>query len=216
MVRVNGTSWDGADDGTSDVIIGKWESTYVTGSGNVLRSSNTKAMDVCADDGGVVIATGTSARTVRQRLLLSAAHTGDLSLFAGQRHVKVTSDISGVTAHIAGGWDYLECSATATIGSVAASYHMLDLPTSAVIAASKVASCIKTGSNTLGGTHTGVAAVFHAEAPITGAFDAFLAVGSNTGYSTQSGGTPTIVGKLLVTNSAGATLGYITINSIAG
>lgn len=213
MITARGSSWDGASDGTSDVLLGTFESTYLNGSGNVLSATNTKILDVCADDGQALI-TG-SVRVVRQRLLLTVAHTGDVSLFAGQRHTKVTSDVSGSTAHIAGGWDYLECASTATIGAVASSCHMLDVPTSAVIAASKVAACIKTGSNTLGGTHTGKAAVFHISAPLAGSFDAFMAIGASTGYSTQSGGTPTIVGKLLVTDTSGSTLGYITINSIA-
>jgi hypothetical protein len=218
MLQYGGTVWLPSDSTSigCDVSIGSWNSS-TAGYGkrlyyNSSTDSKTKVLDVLADDAGAVLPVGQAFRASRARMLLTAVHTGDVSIFGNQRHIKVTSNISGVTGHVAGGWDYLECSSTATVGGAASGgYSMIDLPTSAVIAASSVISAHKFCSNTLGGTHTGKAAVLKFATPVAGAFDFGLCVGTNAGYAASTASIGTSVGRIAVCDEAGTALGYIPV-----
>jgi hypothetical protein len=210
-LRYGGSVWFPSDNAVGyDVTIGDFSSATV-GFGKALSSAKLKVFDVLADDAGAVLTTGNAYRAARLRTLLTAVHTGDVSAFGLQGHAKVTSDISGVTGHIAGAWSYLECSSTATLGSAsAAHYAMLDLPTSAIIAASSVASGIMIGSNTLAGTHTGKAAALRIQTPVAGAWDYALCISAtNCGLTLQTLQPAAYTGKIAVCDATGASLGYI-------
>jgi hypothetical protein len=181
-LRFQGTVWGSTNTELgADVIIGDFSSSTAK-VGRVLNSSRTKILDVCADDAGELLAVGSAVRTVRQRFLLTAAHTGNVSAFGGQRQVKITSDVSGVTGNIAGGWDLCEGSATATVGAaVAATYSMVDFPAGAVIASAGVLAGHQIGAYSLSCTHTGKAACAHYPNPVSGTWDYGFIWGSATG-----------------------------------
>jgi len=218
MMTYGGTVWMPSDNTSADIIIGAF-SSETAGYGkrlyyNSSTDNKTKVVDICTDDAGVVLTPGNSFKAIRHRFLLTVAHTGDVSLFGVENHVKVTSNISGVTGHVAGSWNYLECTSTATVGGAACGgYSMIDLPTSAVIAASSVISAHKFCSNTLAGTHTGKAAVLKFQTPAAGAFDFGLCVGTNVGYAASTASIGTSIGRIAVCDEAGTALGYLPVVS---
>ena len=157
-------------------------SSLSAGLGQGISSSRTKAFDVCADDMGMVIAPGNSVRAGRRRMLVTAVHVGDVSIFGGQDHLKVSSDLSGLTGFVAGGWAYMECSATAKTAPLSAGHKsMVDLPSGAVIPSGGVLAGYMATSNDLGGTHTGKAVAYHVPNPVAGTWDAAFGFGSAPG-----------------------------------
>jgi hypothetical protein len=58
---------------------------------------------------------------------------------------------------------------------------VVNAPTGTTIASGKVLSAFQAGSDSLAGTHTGKASVFHVETPTAGAFDSLVIL---DGYST--------------------------------
>ncbi len=195
--------------GKGEFQIGAFVSA-ATGSGQVLSSTKTKALDVCADDGGVALTS--SVRAGRSRLLITTATSGDQSAFGHQGQVKATASLVG-TGNTAGLWGYFEANNAAIHigGQVAGVYAMADLPTSADITTGGVLAALMCGSNTLAGTHNGVAAAIHIPNPVAGTWDFFAVLGSATGASAAGGaGTCTVAGgwvKLPV--RVGATTYYI-------
>jgi hypothetical protein len=181
-LRYQGTIWGSTNtDISTDVVVGDFSSSTAK-TGLPVNASRTKVLDVCADDGGDVLAVGSAVRAVRQRLLLTATHTGNVSAFGGQRQVKITGDVSGVTGNIAGGWDLLEGSAAASVGvAAAATYSMVDFPAGSVIAASGILAGHQIGAYSLGGTHTGKAACINMPNPANGTWDYGMIFGDTTG-----------------------------------
>lgn len=180
-LKINSNNVEPTDNAVGyDVTLGVFSSS-TAGYGNKLTSSKTKTLDVCVDDGGAVIG-ATAVRGVRERLLLTAAQTGDFTGAAGQRQTKITSDCSGATGHVAGGWDYLELVSGAKPGVLAsATFAMADAPSGATIPSGGVLACLSTGSNSLAGTHTGKAVAINFEAPLAGNFDYLFQIPASAG-----------------------------------
>jgi hypothetical protein len=198
-----------AHTGKGEFHIGEFSSAAV-GKGLQLTSTRTKVLDVCGDDGGVVLTAGTSYRPLRARMLLKAVHTGDVSIFGAQGQLKVAEDQSGVTGHIAGLWGYLECSAAAHINAGCGVRGMADLPSGAVIASGGVLSAFMAASNDLGGTHTGKAVAIHVTSPVAGTWDAFAEIAASSGclQTASTKTTPTGVDAWLTIN-VGGTAHYV-------
>ena len=138
-----------------------------------------------------------------------------MSIGGNLGQVKITSDLSGVTGHVYGLWGYCECTATASLAALTAGVlAMIDVPTSAVIASGYVAA-LRTGSQTLAGTHTGKAVCCAFEQPLAGAFDAWAKFGTSSGISSNAGGTLTITKKIAIYDDAGNLI-YIPAGTIAG
>ena len=166
---------------------------------NKLSSSKTKSVDICADDAGANFGT-TDLRTVRARLLLTAAQSGASSYGALLGQVKNTKACTS-TGNKFGVKGYYEATSTATVSNLSCGVlGMIDVPTSGIIAASAVVSAFNAASVDLSGTHTGVAVGLQVSTPVAGAWDAALSVtvagGSAVSGSTAADGT--IIGKVKV------------------
>ena len=162
--------------------IGEFSSTAVVAR-NMLKSTRTKLLDVCADDGGAALS-ATAYRAMRGRLLITAAQSGDCSQFGVQGHLKNTAADTS-SGNKAGVWGYYEAGAAATIAANSAGvYAMLDAPTGATIGGT--VGALQCCSNDLGGTHTGKAACIHCPNPVAGTWDYALVFGDTTGATTAN------------------------------
>jgi hypothetical protein len=165
-----------------------------------------------ADDGGAIL-TGSGAAYLfgSRRLLVTAAQTGNNSWYGGCDRLSVYADLSGVTAHIAGHWGFLESKGSATKAAVisvgAAVRGQVDLSTQTTI--TNVVSCFMGASNNMGGTHTGPAVIIHATNPVTGTYDgfAYFGISGNDATGCISAGatksTPGTVDKYVIIYIAG-------------
>jgi hypothetical protein len=195
--------------GKGSLDVGAFSSTTI-GYGLGLSSSRTCLQNIYADDGGSALTVGSAYRAGRRRTLLGAVNTGDVSIFGGQDHLKVASDNSGVTGHLAGHWGYMECSAAGKVNIAAGVKGMADLPSGAVITSGGVLSAFMAVSNDLGGTHTGKAVPIHVPNPVAGSWDAFAEVAASTGCidAATTKSTPSGVDNWLLVN-VGGTAHYI-------
>lgn len=160
-----------------DVTVGVFSSS-TAGYGKKLSSVKTKSLDVCCDDGGAALS-ATSYRAIRGRMLLTAAQSGDVSIYGVQGHLKnKAADTS--TGNKGGLWGYYEAISGATVAANSCGiYGMIDVPSGATIGGTigAVMAC----SNDLGGTHTGKVAAFHIPNPVAGTFDFANIYGDTTG-----------------------------------
>lgn len=148
-----------------------------------LSATLTKALDICADDGGTAL-TAASIRSVRARMLIRTAVAGspDLSVFGLQGQLKVGAVAVTSSGHMAGLWGYTETiSGTSITGIYSGVYAMADLPTGATLAASSVLAGVEIGSNSLAGTSTGDMSCIYVSNPVAGTWDFLLQLGSSTG-----------------------------------
>ena len=190
MIKLKGSSWDGASDGTNKFQIGDFVSAAV-GSGNILDATNTKIISFYADDNAAAITTGSSVRVGEARMLcLGANASADTSIGGWEGHIKITAAVGSI-GHKYGLWGYCELNNdAAAIASTTCCgvFAMLDVPASASIATGAIASAICIGSNDLSGTHTGKAAAIHVQNPVAGTWDTLFTIGSATGCSGAIGG----------------------------
>lgn len=158
--------------------MGKFSSTS-QGYGLPLTKVNSFGFRVCADDKGVVFVSGASVRANESRLLLTAAHTGNVSAHGHEAHLKITGDESGVTGILGGSWGYIEMVSGAKVNYAGGVRSMLDCPSGAEI--SGVLSAFLAAANDISGTHTGPATVIHVPNPVSGTFDFFAVFGAAPG-----------------------------------
>lgn len=164
------------------VAIGAISSTI--GSAYVVTAAKTKAAAICAEDGASAITTGSSVRALEARILLAGANTSaNVSAFGAIGHIKQIASFGSI-GHKAGLWGYAEMAASSA--AIAANLTsgilaMLDVPATAVIAASGIASAIAIASQSLAGTHTGSAVCINVETPLAGTWDALLALTAASG-----------------------------------
>jgi hypothetical protein len=205
------------DPTTGVVTCGKFVSAAV-GSGNVVTATVTKAGAFYADDGAAVLTTGTNARVWETRMLILGAHgTGDVSIGGFEGHAKLVA-AAGTNGHKYGLWGYFECADSAAAITNFGCYGvlgMLDVPTSASIAANTYPAAIGIISNTLAGTHTGKAVCINVETPVAGTWDALLRLTSASGPYTANTKYLTAAGNSLLSGTVkvyvDGTLGYIPI-----
>jgi hypothetical protein len=169
---------------------------------NKLNSAKTKSVDICCDDAGAALS-ATAYRSIRGRMLLTYAQSGDLSVFGVQGHLKnKAADTS--TGNKAGVWGYYEAVSGATVATQTSGvYGMIDVPSGATIGAGTIGA-FQVGSNDLGGTHTGKAVGINFTEALTGAFDAAFAFPSGAEFITASqltGGTSQYI-KILINGTA--------------
>lgn len=177
--------------GSGQIIKGEFHAT-VAGSGMALTTARTWIERGNADDGGAIL-TGSGAAYLfgSRRLLVTAAQTGNNSWYGGCDRLSVNADISGVSAHVAGHWGFLEMKAGCSVNYGAAVRGQVDMPATAVAAG--VVSCFMAASNTLAGTHTGQVVALHVTNPVAGTFDGLARIGSATDATgcVSAGGTKT-------------------------
>jgi hypothetical protein len=169
--------YDGSMPGKGQIIKGVFNAT-TAGYGLQLNTGRTWIERGNADDGGKVIGgSGAAYLFGSRRLLITAAQAGNNSWYGGSDRVSITADISGVTAHVAGHWGFLEGKSGATVNVAGAVRGQCDMPANTTIAG--VASGFMAASNSLAGTHTGIAAAFHTTNPVAGTWDVFAAFGTS-------------------------------------
>lgn len=161
------------------IQIGEFASLLAGEGGMPLSSARTFVLRVCCDDNGKALTVGNSYNCTEDRMLLTVAHPGDVSVFGHKGHIKVTADESGNTAHIAGEWSYIEMVSGAHVNIAAGHKSMADCPSGGVI--NGVLAAYLATSNTLAGTHTGKAVAFHIPNPVAGTWDAAFGFGSASG-----------------------------------
>jgi hypothetical protein len=178
----------------------------VKGSGFVLTAAKTKAAVIAAEDNDAAITTGSSVRAFEGRVLIGGANTSnDVSIHGVEGHIKIKGAVGSI-GFKAGLWGYCELadSANAIASTQCSGVHaMLDIPTSASIAAGAVASGIVIGSNTLAGTHTGEAVCIHVPNPVAGTWDALFEIADSSGCTASSAGSS--ASKYLVVKVGGTT-----------
>jgi hypothetical protein len=183
-----------------------------TGSAFVVSASSDKAVSFNTEDGSVAITTGNFVRTMEARILLSGANTtSDVSAFGAEAHVKLVSNFGSI-GHKAGVWGYFEAAnaAAAVVPNLSSGVlAMLDVPASASIAAG-CASAIAIASQTLAGTHTGLAACINVENPLAGTWDVFANFGNATGATTVN------TAKVATGGDACIAVINVKINGVAG
>jgi len=210
MLRFQGTTWgSGNTDPGYDVEIGTWSSA-TAGVGRPINSSRTKILDVCCDDNGAALS-ATSYRAIRGRTLLTAAQSGDLSVFGVQGHLKNTAADTS-TGNKGGVWGYYEAGSASHIATHSCGvYGMIDIPSGAHLATGCVASAFLASSNDLGGTTDGVTACVHCPNPVAGTWDFFAVFGDTSGATAAGGaGTCTVTGGWVkIAVRVGATTYYI-------
>ena len=135
-----------------------------------------------ADDGGVAWATGQAYLFGSRRVLTTYAHTGNLSIYGGSDRLSVNSDLSGVTAHVAGHWGFLEFKGTSKVNRGAAVRGQVDLVTGATVTG--VVSAFMAATNYMGGTHTGPCVILDVTRPVTGTWDGLMNLDSLSGTIT--------------------------------
>jgi hypothetical protein len=177
-VKVKGSAFETTDNAVGyDFAVGTFSSTASV-SGNALNSSKTKLVDFCADSAGAALS-ATSYRTLRSRLLINYAQSGDCSMFGLQGQIKNTAADTS-TGNKAGVWGYYEAVSGATVAANSAGvYAMIDVPSGATIGGT--IGGLQVCSNNLGGTHTGKAACIHCPNPVSGTWDYGLIFGDTTG-----------------------------------
>jgi hypothetical protein len=185
--------------GLNPTNIGEFSSASVGASasntllGIPISSTRSKALDVCADDGGVALTAGEFQGT-RSRVLLTKAITAAVTVSATRGQLKI-SGVSVAGDNRAGVCGYLEVANAGTIaaGGVATGvWGRVDCPSGCTIGASAVLSAFAAQATDLGGTHTGIAAVLNVPAPGTGSWDSLINVSSTSGvYSTSVGAAAT-------------------------
>ena len=182
-------------------------SSVTAGPGITLNGVDTKAAAIYSDDGNAALAAGTAYRGSESRLLLTHTQTGNLSLYGGEQHLKVCSDLSAVTGIVAGGWGYLECNGSGKINVGAGLRGMIDVPNGAVIGT--IAAGVTVGSNDLSGTHTGQAVGLNIEAPVAGAWDGAFNVCSALAGSANGSGAAVYINVLINGVAARLTAKYV-------
>lgn len=203
-MKLRGNCWEPTDNAVGyNESIGTFVSSAVsTDPMNKLNSAKTKSLDVCCDDAGAALS-ATAYRAIRGRVLMTAAQSGDLSVFGIQGHLKnKAADTS--TGQKAGVWGYYESVSGATVATNSSGvYAMIDVPSGATIGAGTIGA-IQIGSNDLAGTHTGKAVGINFTEALTGAFDAAFAFPSGSEFITASqltGGTTQYI-KILINGTA--------------
>jgi len=177
--KLNASVWDGQN---NQIIWGRFNAT-ASGYGVPLNSNRTWAMRGNADDGGKALGTGQAYLFNVNRLLITHAQTGNLSLLGSCGRLSVNADVSGVNVG-AGLWGLLEVKSSGVVGGstgMGAVLGDININTSGDIGSGKIASCFLAHCESLGNSHTGKAAVIHVPNPDLGTFDAFVAFGSATG-----------------------------------
>jgi len=166
--------YDGVMRGKGQIIKGVFNAT-TAGYGLKLTSDRTWIERGNADDGGIALATGQAYLFASRRVLLTYAHSGDLSAYGGCDRCSVAADESAVTGFLGGHWGYLEVKNGGKVNVGGAVVGQIDLPTGADV--SNVVSCFLANVNHLV-SHTGKAVVVHVANPSnSGLLDAFAAFG---------------------------------------
>jgi hypothetical protein len=175
-----------AQDANGTVELGTYVSAS-TGSGNVLSSSHTSGMNVFADDGAAALTAVTEYKTLRSRLLITHAQSGNNTSFEGfMGSLKYCAVADTCTpAFRAGAKGYCESISGSTLGDKTAGLlGLIDLPVGATVAANCIVSAVCASSYNLGGTHTGNVVAYDVQTPFTaGAFDALLHAPVNAGVA---------------------------------
>jgi hypothetical protein len=155
---------------TGQIIKGVFHATLPV-SGLPLRTDRTWIERGNCDDGGAIL-TGSGAAYLfgSRRMLVTAVQTGNNSWYGGCDRLSVNADISGVTAHVAGHWGFLEFKSGGKVNVGGAVRGQIDLPSGAYVTG--FAGCFVAASNTLAGTHTGPIAPMLVTLPVAGTFDA--------------------------------------------
>lgn len=170
---------------SGSVAVGEFSSSTANAANMALSSARTKAFDVCADDGSAALTAG-SYQAVRSRVLLAKAiSSGDISVQGLLGQLKIVANVAS-SAYLSGVRGYLEVNG-ASVSSAAGVRGMIDVPSGATIATSCYASAFMACSNDLGGTHDGKAVALHVPNPVSGTWDAFLALGDATGCIADTG-----------------------------
>ena len=184
-VHFKGTAWDSTNNeiGT-DVQIGGF-SSLSAGVGQPINASRTKTLDVCSDDAGVALAAG-DYRSARNRMLLTASITANVSVSGTLGQLKVANGASIAGANKAGITGYLEVSDRSTIAATGDAIACgvrgrLDVTSGCTIAVNSYVASFAAGYDDLSGTHTGKAVVLDVRTPQAGTFDALMHLESDTG-----------------------------------
>jgi hypothetical protein len=161
-----------------------------TTGGAIVSATNTSALAVYADDGGVALAGSTTIRAAHFRNLVTTATAAASSIFGSQSQLKAIAGMTG-SGYKAASWGYLETSGTQTTGSGYAGVRAtIDIPSGVTIGSGCIVSGLMVDSIDLGGTHTGKAVAINVPNPLAGTWDALFNVGSSSGcYGAQDVGT---------------------------
>jgi hypothetical protein len=198
MLKFEGNYWSANDndpgdrDNNASVLIGKKANSVGTGLGIALTNAMPQVLEINGNDGGAAL-TAAAYQLTKSRMLLTAAQSGDLSVFGLQGHLKNYGASDTSTGNKAGVWAYYEATSGATVAANScAIMASIDVPSGATIGGSVGAvQC----SGNLGGTHTGKAGCLHIPNPAAGTWDFFAIFGSTTGATAAGGaGTCTLSG----------------------
>ena len=150
------------------------------GFGLRLSSARTGILKVHADDGGIIMSSGTN-RAIQGRTLLTAVHTA--GTFCGvQGQIKaVLSSSTGAPDWAVGVWGYAEADGITTVKNLFGVRATVDIPSGAVIASGGRVAGLCIDSIYMGGTHTGKAAMIYIPNSNDGEWDYFLDFGSAPG-----------------------------------
>jgi hypothetical protein len=147
-----------------------------------------KGLDVCVDDGGVMLddAGGEQCMAIRGRTLIRTAisDSPDASVFGVEGILKFGAVTSTDTSNQAGVWAYLETvSGSVVTGILSGLMAMVSLPSGAELAAGGVLCGVSIQSDSIGGTHTSdnLSAIYIPN-PAAGAWTYFLQTGDSPGF----------------------------------
>jgi hypothetical protein len=196
----NGVALGPSSSGTFE--IGKFATSNKSTQFALDQTTTPKALDVCADDGGVAIGAGSDVMAGRFRMLVRTAIAGspDLSIEGLEGILKYAGVAVTSTANQAGVWAYFESVSGSSFGGNAAGLHaMVSLPTGATLNSGGVLSGVLITADDIGGTSTGTMAAIHIPNPGAGTWDYFLQTGTATGFTdSATRGAATSAGSIKV------------------
>jgi hypothetical protein len=179
----NGVALGPSSSGTFE--IGKFATSNKSTQFALDQTTTPKALDVCADDGGVAIGAGSDVMAGRFRMLVRTAIAGspDLSIEGLEGILKYAGVAVTSTANQAGVWAYFESVSGSSFGGYAAGLHaMVSLPSGATLNSGGILSGVLITADTLGGTSSGTMAAICIPNPGAGSWDYFLQTGDSPGF----------------------------------
>jgi len=162
------------------INVGTFSSTAHVATTKALNSANTANVRLYGDDGAVALTAGAYRTGVTRTLVTTAIVSGDISIYGHQAQVRVNANVAS-SGLIGGLWALAEVTAGKTVTNIGAVVAELDIPATAVIAASSYAAAIIAMALDVNCTHTGKVSVIHVPAPLAGVYDAFASFVGTTG-----------------------------------
>jgi hypothetical protein len=165
-----------------------------------------RAAAVYADDNSAAIATGNSVAAFEARTVIAGTHgANDTSIGGAEGHVKLASGVTGGSNGVKYGlWGYYEGIGTCVAGTLSTGIQcMIDIPSTATIAAAAIVSGMIIKSNDISATRTsgtGKAVCLHMPTPGAGTWDALMYVTAAGGFVTANTKYLTAAGNSLLSH----------------